>query len=178
MYSKILDTYPAALWRIIALPHCSWLRYQPWILSQIILWLNQASGQQHAWSYLQKLPTSALVSESTLLGHHIPWLFSNLSIHLSSLIEKVKKKISCISVYKYLSNHCYFDKHGFMFSCTVNSWIFLSNHFSISFLAGFQWWDITHLLKQISVPTTKLFVGLVGPNLSLELVVQNKTLHY
>jgi len=108
----------------------------------------------------------------------LPCPSTNLAIHSCSLIGKEQKKISCISMYKYLSNHCYFINHRFMSCCTVNSWIFISNHSLIYFFVGLQWCGITHHFMQILVPTKKPFNGLVGPNPNSKLVFPNKTLHY
>lgn len=61
---------------------------------------------------------------------------------------------------------------GFLFSCTANSWIFLSKQSSVSFLVGIQWCDITHLVMQIPIPTMEPFVGLMVPDPSSVLVSQ------
>ena len=93
---------------------------------------------------------------------HLPWPFSNLASHSYNSIEKVQKKILCIFIYKYLSNHYSFDRHGFLFSCIANSWIFLSSYFSISFFVGFQWCNITHLLQAYLGPRNGTIFWLRG----------------
>ena len=92
---------------------------------------------------------------------HLPWPFANLAIHSHSSIRKEHKKISCISMYKFLSNHYSFINCGFLFSCTVNSWIFLSNHSSIYFFVGFQWCDITHCYADLG-PSNETICWLMG----------------
>lgn len=123
-------------------------------------------------SQASNICTSPGVHTIILSSLHLPWLSTNLVIHLYSLIKKEHKKLLSIYVYRYLSNHFSFIRHGINFSCTTNSWIFLSNHSSISFFTGFRSCGITHLLMQILVPATKPFVGLVGPDPGLELVFQ------
>ena len=93
---------------------------------------------------------------------HLPWASANFVIHSYNSTKKEQKNILYISVYIYLSNHCSFINHRFLFSYPVNSWIFLSNQSLISFLVGFQWSNITHIIIQISVSDMKPFVGLMG----------------
>ena len=90
----------------------------------------------------------------------------------------MQKKISCISVYKYLSNHYSSDKCTFLFSCTVTSLIFLSNYFSIPFLVRFQWCDITHLLQTDLGPGNRTICSLSGswPRFTVNYANQNHTL--
>jgi len=118
------------------------------------------------------LLTSYDVQTIRLSSLHLPRPYANFAIHSYNSTRKEKKKISCISVYKYLSNHYSFVNHGFLFSCTVNSWIFLSNQVLIYFLVGLQWYDITTSLIQIPVSITKSFIGLMGPNLGSTLFSQ------
>ena len=108
------------------------------------------------------LLTSSSVQTISLSSLHLPWLSANFVIHSYNSTEKEQKKISCISVYRYLSNHYSFINCRFLFSCAVNSWIFLSNQVSIYFLVGFQWCDITHLFQVDPSPDNETICCLRG----------------
>ena len=176
----MLNTYLAVLWRSIALLRCSWPRYWPWTLSQTLRGHDQASVLQCRIlsSEASNLHTNFEVHTIGPSSLHLPCSSTSLAIQSYNFIGKEQKKISCIFVYRYLSNHYSFVNRRFLFSYAMNSWMFLSNQSSISFLVGFQWCDIQHLFMQILVPTTKPFVGLVGPDPGSELSLLNKSLHY
>ena len=116
---------------------------------QSILW---STTRAILSSEVSCLRTSSAVHTIGLSSLHLPCLSANFAIHSYNSTWKEKKKILCISVYRYLSNYYSFVNRGFLFSCATNLWIFLSNQSPISFLVG------------LSVTTIEPFVGLMGPN--------------
>lgn len=94
--------------------------YRPRILSQTLWWHDQASDQQHARSYLQRLPIFTLTPGSTLLDWQASTFLVCPLIYWSTHIAQLgrNKRKFCGSLYRYLSNHCSFVNHRFVFSCT------------------------------------------------------------
>lgn len=138
-----------------------------------MMWWSQSSTA-HAIlsSQASNFRTNSGVQTIGLSSLHLPWSSANFVIHSYNSTRREQKKILCISIYKYFSNHCSFVNHGFLFSFAVNLWIFLSNQYSTSFLVGFQWCDITHLVMQIQILAMEPFVALMGPDLGSALFNQ------